>query len=170
MDIHPALDHGVWQTLKGGYKIPYDASVPLRQLEGATSAEQMKPIFRELWNKLHHQGDVGVASYLALPHLVRIAKEKSLTDWNALALCAAIEQQRILGDNPALPSEFSAFYAQGLEELKSLALSILAHSMLDDETFRSASSAVATATGRVKLGKVILDLDSATLDEFLEQF
>ena len=100
------MDNKLWKELQGGYKIDYDASIPLRQLEEAKDEEEVKKIYDELWNELHHQGDVGLASYLALPQLVRIAKAKGLFDSNVLGLCSVIEQQRHLGHNPPLPQEY----------------------------------------------------------------
>ena len=85
------LDADVWKKSQGGYKIDYDASVPLRQLEEANDEEEIKRIYDELWNELHHQGDVGLASYLSLPQLVRIGKIKGLFDWNLLGLCCVID-------------------------------------------------------------------------------
>ena len=74
------LNDNLWKKLHGGYKTLYDASIPLRQLEETEDKEKIREIFNELWNELHHQGDVGLASYLALPHLVRIGKSKGLFD------------------------------------------------------------------------------------------
>ena len=61
------LNDNLWKELQGGYRMDYDASVPLRQLEQTTDKKYMD----ELWIELHHQGDVGLASYLSLPQLVR---------------------------------------------------------------------------------------------------
>ena len=116
------LNDDLWKTLEGGYRTIYDVSTPLRQLEAAVDKEKIKEIFHELWDRLHHQGDVGVASYLALPQLVRIGKSKGLFDWNLLALCSVIEQQRHISYNPPLPAEFSEYYESGLKELKQFVL------------------------------------------------
>lgn len=163
------LDDDIWKSLAGGYQTPYDASIALKKLEAAGTNDEMRPIFEELWNELHHQGDVGLASYLSLPQLVRIARTKNLFDWNILGLCAVIEQERHLHNNPELPKEFSDYYQNGLAELKSFLLSHLARP-LDSETFRIACSALATVSGEIKLGKAIIELEDASLDEFLEQF
>ena len=164
------LTDKIWQDLEGGYKIPYDASVPLRKLEQANDLETIKQILEELWNELHHQGDVGLASYLAVPQLVRIGKSKDLFDWNLLGLCSVIEQQRHLGDNPTLPPEFQEYYDQGLENLKQFVLDNLNRD-LDDTTYITALATFATCTGRTKLGKAIMELeDKDIVDEFLQQF
>ena len=164
------LSDKIWRDLEGGYKIPYDASVPLKKLEETNDPEIIKQIWKELWNELHHQGDVGIASYLAVPQLVRIGKTKKLFDWNLLGLCAVIEQQRHLGDNPTLPIEFQDYYNQGLSDLKEFILDNL-HQDLDDTTHIIALATFATCTGRTKIGKAIMELeDKDKVEAFLQQF
>jgi len=75
-----------WGELEGGYKgALYNASAALKQLEQAETLLGVNNIYKELWNELHHQGDVGLASYYAVPHLVRIAKQSKLVDYNVLS-------------------------------------------------------------------------------------
>jgi hypothetical protein len=163
------LDDKLWKDLQGGYRINYDASVPLRQLEKAKDVQEIQKIYDELWDELHHQGDVGLASYLALPQLVRIGMSKGLFDWNLLGLCCVIEQQRHLGNNPPLPREFVDYYDSGLRELRQFVIANLGATR-DEETLRMALSALATCSGQIKLGKSIMELDDDVMDEFLEQF
>jgi hypothetical protein len=164
------LTDKIWQTIDGGYKVPYDASVALRLLEDTKDTTTRNNIWKELWNGLHHQGDVGLASYLAVPQLVRIGKAKGLFDWNLLGICCVIEQQRHLGDNPELPQEYLEYYNQGLIELKEFVLSNM-HHKLDKSTYLLALSTLATCDGHIKLGKAIIELESDdVLDEFLSQF
>lgn len=163
------LSNSIWKELEGGYKIPYDVSVPLTQLEWATSSTEVEKIFSELWNELHHQGDVGVASYMAIPQLVRISRDKGLFNWNVLTLCSTIEQQRHLGENPSLPTEYTEYYNNGLMELKEFILDNF-RSIQDELTLRAALSALAVCNGEMKLSKAIIELSDDTLDEFLEQF
>lgn len=160
------LDDNIWKQLKGGYKTPYDASVPLRQLEKAVDKNEIERILDELWDELHHQGDVGEASYLAVPHLVRIAKEKGLFNWKVYGLCAVIEQQRHLGKNPPIPSEHVSFYNNGLSELSLFVISNLNESHTDMD-LRVILSTIATCNGQPKLGKAIMDMSDDVLDEFL---
>lgn len=60
----------IWRELEGGYRLPYDASKALIQMEAGES------VWDELWNEPYHQGDVGVASYAAIPQLVRISEAR----------------------------------------------------------------------------------------------
>ncbi len=163
------LDESIWQRLEGGYREIYDVSVPLKRLEKACDPAEIGEVWTELWNGLHHQGDVGPASYLALPQIVRIAKLKGIFDLNLLALCSTIEQQRVLGHNPALPIEFQLYYEQGIAELYQYTTANLSND-LDTRTFTYAIGALATCRGLVKLGKAIIELDEPELlDKLIEQ-
>lgn len=163
------LDNKIWQKLEGGYKMPYDAYIPLRQLEQTNDPKKVNEIFQELWNELHHQGDVGLASYLAVPQLARIARDKNLFDWNILGLCSLIEIQRHAAGNPALPPELQEYYTKGLENLRQFVLSNINNEM-DDTTYTLALTVLAVCTGRIKLGKALSVLDDDVLDEFLNQY
>ena len=99
--------------------MPYDPRNALRKLE---RGEDVDAAWSELWNELHHQGDIGEASYAAVPHLVRIYAARVIPDWNAYALVATIEEVRQNGRNPDLPSYLSDTYQSALRELGELGL------------------------------------------------
>jgi hypothetical protein len=105
----------------------------------------------ELWRELHHQGDVGVASYAALPQLVRISEARGKSDWNLYALTATIEIERHRKTNPPLPDWLSPSYKVAWDGLVNLALSDLAGEP-DELTLRSALSVIALGSGDLKLG------------------
>src|SRR6202166_34878 len=66
--VNPArIDDERWSHLTGGYKIPFDPRPPLAKLE---NQRDTKTAWQELGEELHHQGDVGDASYAAIPELV----------------------------------------------------------------------------------------------------
>lgn len=164
------LNDIIWKKLEGGHRILYDASIPLSKLESTDDPELIKEIWEELWEQLHHQGDVGLASYLSVPQLIRIGIKKNLFDWNLLGICCVIEQQRHLGDNPQLPTEFETHYLKGLKELKGFVTKNL-NNELDATTFIIALSTIATCEGKIKIGKAIMEMeDEDLLDDFLEQF
>ena len=73
-----------WPSLRGGYRLPFDPRPALRRIAIGDAEEAWK----ELWNELHHQGDVGEASYAAVPALVRIEAARRGADWNTYALVA----------------------------------------------------------------------------------
>ena len=164
------LTDKISKEVEGGYKTLYDASISLKLLEVTTDIKTIDRIWEEFWNELHHQGDVGLASYLSLPQLVRICKIKGLYDWNLLAICCVIEQQRNMGNNPKLPKEFAEYYNNGLLELKRFAISKLITN-LDHSTYTLSLATIATCNQQIELGKAIMELeDKDILKEFLTQF
>lgn len=163
------LDDPLWKKLEGGNRIPYDASIALRKLETAKSSQEVDDVLAELWAELHHQGDVGSASYYAVPHLIRIAKEKCIVNPDILGLIAVIEVQRHR-NNPQLPAEYLEPYLNSMKAIPELF-----------ETFRSldwdlsfatvALSAIAASKGQIKLAQALLHFDDEDLlDELLETY
>lgn len=150
-----------WKALKGGYKVPYDASAPLARLEAGDD------VWEELWQELHHQGDVGEASYASVPHLVRICAALPSRDWNVYALVSTIEVERHRKSNPPLPEWIRADYERALKDLLALGLEDLGR-VKDALTIRSILGAVAVAKGALKLGAWIAFADESEIDELLD--
>ena len=94
------LDDSRWGDLTGGYRMKCDPRPPLAKLENGRDTEGTR---HALWDDLHNQGDVGEASYAAVPHLVRIYRNHGLPDWNTYAIVAVIELARNKGSNPDVP-------------------------------------------------------------------
>ena len=67
--------------------------------------EEIKQILSELFQELYHQGDVGLASYFALPHLIRIGIEKHIDCYEIPLLVASVEIQR-KSDNPEILNDY----------------------------------------------------------------
>src|SRR5471032_2635007 len=89
-----------WTGLTGGYRTPFDPRPSLARLETDSHTDEA---WRELWEELHHQGDVGDASCAAVPLLVEIERKRAIADWNSYALVAIIELARTNSRNPDLP-------------------------------------------------------------------
>lgn len=106
-----------WEKLLGGYRTPFDPRSSLQNLE---SNVHVKEAWHELWEELHHQGDVGEASYAAVPHIVRIHRKRGLDDWNTYALVAVIELARGKGKNPEVPKWLREEYFGAIQELAKL--------------------------------------------------
>ncbi len=69
-------DSEIWKESEAGYRTPYDASIPLAELEKTGQPDRIKEILEEFWNEFHHQGDAGIASCLTIPQWIRIAQQK----------------------------------------------------------------------------------------------
>ena len=152
----------IWRELEGGYRTPYNASVVLAQIERGES------VWGELWAELHHQGDVGLASYAAIPQLVRIYEARRDRDWNLYALAATIEIERHRHSNPPVPAWLSDSYKSAWEGLVKLALTDLAGKP-DELTLRAALSVVALGRGGLKLGAMLNYADADEIDAYVQE-
>jgi hypothetical protein len=154
-----------WSEMLGGYRLPYDPRPTIAKLR----ENPLDPAaWAELWSELHHQGDVGEASYAAVPLLVD-ACSAGPRDWNLFALLATIEVERHRRRNPPLPDALANDYAAALATARDLALADLALTQ-DPLTVRSALGLVALADGALELGALLSHLDSDEVTELLEQF
>jgi hypothetical protein len=123
----------------------------------------------ELWNELHHQGDVGLASYAAVPHLVQIHGERDVPDWQTYALAGTIDICRTRGHNPALPAWLEESYKSAWVDIVSLASRDLPRAG-DETTVSSILGAVALAKGARLLGEIILNYTGDELAEMIEAY
>jgi hypothetical protein len=116
------FDNPEWLTLQGGYRIPYD---PRRALLALERNENAEAAWKELWDELYHQGDVGEASYAAVPHLVRIHASRGIADWNTYSIVAIIEGARRNPSNPLLSARLRDAYEAAWRSLVQLGISEL---------------------------------------------
>lgn len=158
------FDDPRWDSLSGGYRIPYDPRPALRAWERGSDVDAA---WKELWNELHHQGDVGEASYAAVPHLIRIHRERGIPDWNAYALAATVELARHSEQNPVLPAWLEAGYRRAWLDILEAGLAELA--VVDDPLIvQCVLATVAIAKGRRTYGRILLDFTEDEIEEMLE--
>jgi hypothetical protein len=104
---------------------------------------------------LHHQGDVGEASYAAVPELVRIHRNGSAADWNLYAMVATIELARTESENPEVPDWLKEDYFRSIQELAQMGTKeILAAG--ETETKRAILGVIAIAAGLRTHGKFLV--------------
>src|SRR6516162_4331513 len=106
-----SLDDNRWTDLTGGYRMSFDPRPLLVKLE---AGEHTATAWDGLWEELHHQGDVGDASYASVPHIVRIHRKHAVVDWNPYALVAIIELARTKHHNPKVPKWLEEDYFQAI--------------------------------------------------------
>ncbi|MCD2424929.1 hypothetical protein LQ567_19250 [Niabella pedocola] len=159
----------IWSRLNGGYKIPYNAAMPLNLLQKATDERSAELVFDELWDNLHHQGDVGEASYYALPCLVQTGMEQQWLHWKFIGLCLVIDHCRRAPHNPPLPLELEPDYIGALQQLEKYLLSHFQY-ITDPVAFRLTLAFFATQHGQADLGKTIEYLDDDVLEEVQEHY
>ena len=155
------LDDIRWTEMNGGYRVPYDARTALRKLEAGSADSEA---WDELWQELHHQGDVGEASYAAVPHLVRIHRQKGALEWNTFAMVAAIELARNSEGNPRVPAWLEIEYEASVAELAQLGLAELPN-VDNKETVRGILAVVALWKGARTYGRLLMEFSE---DEIVE--
>lgn len=160
-----AYDDTKWKELKGGYKVLYDPTPSLKNLERGVS---VKEAWEELWQELHHQSDVDEASYATVPHLVRIQQATHSLDWNLYALASVIETERHRKTNPPLPVWLAESYHQAWKLLTELAIEDLRHAS-DATTIQALLGAIALGKGQLLLGNVITTFTQDEFEEILEE-
>ncbi|PXA77326.1 hypothetical protein DMC25_23355 [Caulobacter sp. D4A] len=146
-----------WGGLLGGYRLPCDPRKALRAIEDGQNVEAA---WSELWEELHHQGDVDLASYAAVPHLARLAAAGKAGGRNAYALAATIEQSRGHDRNPPLSDWLASGYTQAWTTLFSSALDTL-RTADDPDVVSSALAVVAIHRRMPVLGRMASDFSEA---------
>ncbi|MGA2277389.1 MAG: hypothetical protein ABSG00_07285 [Terracidiphilus sp.] len=156
-----SLDDYRWPQLLGGYRIPFDVRPLLSRLE---SEKDTTPVWKELWNELHHQGDVGEASYAAVPQLVRIYRKRGIVDWNTFAIVAIIELARKEGTNPDLPDWLKESYFRAITELAQIAVGEV---LFTDDPYavRSMLGIIAIERGCRTYGKFLVNYTEDEMQE-----
>ena len=156
-----SLDDKRWQELEGGYRTRFDPRPQLTKLE---TSDDTKPAWNELWESLHHQGDVGEASYASVPHLVRIYRGRGVLDWNTYAIVATIELARDSGKNPELPEWLKGDYLQAIRALAEVGATEVLQTK-DPENIRAILSVLAIAAGARTHARILLEYSDAELLE-----
>lgn len=151
-----------WKSLCGGYKILYDPSEALSKLEVGENS------WDELWEELHHQGDVGEASYAAVPHLTRIAQNQKKRSSEFYSLVSTIEIERHRKSNPVVPEWLEADYFHAIQNLRNLALVDIVETS-DPELVQAILGVIALSKGLIKLGSLISFIDESELAQLLEK-
>jgi len=138
-----SLDDRRWLEMNGGYKLPFDPRPLFVELEADANSSSA---WDKIWNELHHQGDVGEASYASVPVLVRIYKARGGIEWKTYAFVATIELARTECDNPEVPEWLRNDYFGAIRELAELGTTEV---MLcnDADTIRSMLAVIALAKG-----------------------
>jgi hypothetical protein len=125
-------------------------------------------VWQELWQELHHQGDVGEASYAALAPLVRMYTGRGQPDWNIYALAVTIELARNAGANPPVPSWLAEDYWGAWKKLEAQALAELPAAN-DDDLVVSILATLALAKGKRTLAQMAV-LTEDEREEMLNEF
>ena|ERR1700722_1359279 len=158
------LEDRRWGNLTGGYRTAFDPRPLFSELETKCDT---KTTWHELWEGLHHQGDVGEASYAAVPHLVSIYRKHAVNDaidWNIYAIVAVIELARGDKKNPEMPNWLHDDYRHALRDLAEIgAVEILRAKVPED--VRAILSILAISAGARTHAEFLINYSSEELLE-----
>ena len=155
------LDDLRWVEMTAGYRVPFDPLPLLFQLEGGLDP---KATWDSLWTELYHQGDVGEASYAAVPHLIRIYRKRGAVDWQTYAIVATIDLARNQGSNPDIPDWLELGYFKAVGELAEVAASEILQADTP-EAVQSILAILAIAKGHRIYGKLLAHYSEEELIE-----
>lgn len=159
------LDDPRWLTLTSGRRALTDVRPLLMQLETTTDPQR---VWDQLWDELYHQGDIGTASLVSVPHLVRIHSERRSPDWNVYLLVSLIELHRAQAENPDTPDWAAPDYQASIHTLSELGLRELPVAV-DSETKRSILGLLAITHEARVYGRALAELSEDEVAELLSR-
>lgn len=157
------LSSEIWKELGGGYRIKYN---PVDALKKLYESPHDEAAWHELWNELHHQNDVGQASYAAVPHILEIERRAEKLNWNGFALIAQIEFCRPTNEPPRA-GEIADGYKRAWDEL----LTVVANHQdrdWDGDLTPCILSCIAYSRGQRLLGWAALEMNNKIAPDFLK--
>jgi hypothetical protein len=158
-----SLEDARWSNMTGLYKTPFDPRPLLKRLDADRDTTE---VWQELWEELHHQGDVGEASFAAVPFLVRSYCKRGVLDWNTYAIVSIIDLARKKGKNPDVPQWIEDDYFQAIRELAAIgATEVLQAEAAED--VRAILSVIAVEKGLRAHSELLLKYDEDELREIV---
>jgi len=156
------LDDPRWAGYRGGYnRAAVNVAPFLRKLSSGVIAEDDWSI---LWDDLHHQGDVGEASYAVVPYLVEYARTAPTIPWHVFGFTAVVELERTANDNPPVPDELAPSYAAAIRDLPRIGLDRAG--AWGEDAFEPFMSCLALSLGRRTHARAYLDMSESEIEEF----
>jgi hypothetical protein len=154
-----SLEDSRWTSMTGGYKTPFDPRPLLKRLGTGSDTTE---VWKELWDELHHQGDVGDASFAAVPFLVRNHRERSGGAWNTYAIVAIIELARKEGKNPDVPQWIADDYFRAIRKLAEIGSTEILQAQTSEDV-RAMLSVIAIERGLRTHGRFLVNYSEAEL-------
>lgn len=156
-----SLEDARWRDMTGGYRTPFDPRPLLKRLETDT---ETKEVWQQLWDELHHQGDVGDASFAAVPFLVHGYRERGESGWNTFAIVAIIELARKQGTNPDVPQWIADDYFQAIRRLAEIGTEEVSRADTPEDV-RAILSVIAIQKGLRAHAKFLVNYSEAELSD-----
>ena len=150
-----------WSNMTGGYRAPLDPRPLLKRLETDSDTTE---VWHELWDELHHQGDVGDASFASVPFIVESYRRRGVIDWNTYAIVAVIELARKEGKNPDVPQWIADDYRQAIRTLAETGTTEVLQAEAAEDV-RAILSVIAIEKGLRLYGKFLVNYSEDELND-----
>jgi len=158
------LDDPRWAAYRGGYnRAPFDVVSLIRRLQREGTSDQ----FWELvWGDLHHQGDVGEASYALVPYLVDHQSRQIDLDEQLFHYCVVIDLAQPENNSPPIPPELELSYVLALRKLPVLGAEQLRQGC-SESVIMGVAAATALAAGHRVLARAYLEFGRSDALDYL---
>jgi hypothetical protein len=148
------LEDSRWATYRGGYGgVLYNAVPIIQRLQSEGATEEF---WEHVWAELHHQGDVGEATYALVPYLVDYQSRQSELDEQLFHFCVLVDLQQTENNNPAIPSEIEFSYMRALRALPVIGAERLKRGVAE-HVVMGVTAAIALAAGHRVLARAYLE-------------
>lgn len=159
-----SLNDPCWATYRGAYRATYDVIPLIRRLQGEGTSAQFWDL---VWAELHHQGDVGEASYALVPYLVEYQSGQRELDEQLFQYCVVVDLAQQENNNPPVPRELEFSYAMSLRKLPVVGADLLRRGC-DEAVIMGVAAATALAAGHRVLARAYLDFGRSDALEYLQ--
>lgn len=106
-----------WTKLTNGYR---EFDDPRSLIARFRKRKSLTTCWDEVWETMHHQGDVGTASYALVPPIVDVYAKRA-RGWEVYSYVAKLEACREERRNPDMPDWLADDYARALVRLREMA-------------------------------------------------
>jgi hypothetical protein len=159
------LDDPRWVRYRGGYnRVPVDVVSLIRRLQLEGTSDQF---WERVWGDLHHQGDVGEASYALVPYLVDHQARRRELDEQLFHYCVVIDLAQPENNNPPIPPELELSYALSLRKLPVIGAEQLSRGC-SEAVVRGVAATTALAAGHRVLARAYLEFGRTDALDYLQ--
>jgi hypothetical protein len=158
------LDDSRWAKYRGGYRAAFNVVPLIHQLQREGTSDRFWEI---VWDELHHQGDVGEASYAFVPYLVDHQSRQRELDEQLVYFCVVVDLAQPEKNNPVIPAELEFSYAMALRKLPIIGSSLLRRGC-GEEAVMAVAAATALEAGHRVLARAYLEFQRSDALEYLK--